>query len=98
MIIEFHPEASEELIISSKFYETRVVGLGDEFLNEIDRILQVLVDTPFLGVELENPFRRAVLRRFPFSLIYTTEEKSLWVIAVAHHRLRPGYWKVRVER
>jgi len=93
MIIEFHPEAGEELIISSEFYETKVIGLGNEFLNETERMLQVLVDTPLLGIELETPFRRAVLRRFPFSLIYTAEENLLWVVAVAHHKLKPGYWK-----
>ncbi len=50
MIIEFHPKASEELVTSSEFYETRVVGLGDEFLNEVERIIQVLKDTPLLGI------------------------------------------------
>jgi len=98
MIVGFHPKASEELITSSEFYETKIVGLGDEFLNEIERMIQVLEDTPLLGVEIENPFRRAVLHRFPFSLIYTAEKNTLWIVAVAHQRLKPGYWKSRVER
>jgi len=98
MIIEFHPKASEELATSSDFYETRVVGLGDEFLNEVERIVQVLEDTPMLGIELVTPFRRAVLRRFPFSLIYAVQNNSLGVVAVAHQRLKPGYWKERVDR
>jgi len=98
MIIEFHPKASEELETSAKFYETKVAGLGIEFLNEIERMIQVLEDTPLLGVELEVPFRRAVLHRFPFSLIYTAEANTLWFIAVAHHKLKPDYWKARVDR
>lgn len=92
MIVEFHPQAGEELVISSKFYDTKVTGLGDKFLNEIERMIQVLEDTPLLGVELEHPFRKAVLHRFPFSLIYTVEENKLWIVSVAHQRLKPGYW------
>lgn len=98
MIIGFHPKASEELVASSEFYESKVVGLGDEFLNEVERMIQVLEDTPLLGVEIEIHFRRAVLHRFPFSLIYSVEENTLWILAVSHQRLKPGYWKSRVER
>jgi len=98
MRVEFHPKASEELETSSGFYEEKIAGLGNEFLNEVERMIQVLNDTPMLGIELANPFRRAVLRRFPFSLIYTAEENVLWVVAVAHHKLKPGYWKTRVNR
>ncbi|MCF6300545.1 MAG: type II toxin-antitoxin system RelE/ParE family toxin [Proteobacteria bacterium] len=98
MIIEFHPKASEELAISAEFYETKVSRLGIKFLNEVERMTQVLEETPMLGIELKTPFRRAVLHRFPFSLIYTAEENTLWFVAVAHHKLKPGYWKVRVDR
>jgi len=98
MRIEFHPKASEELETSSRFYEAKVIGLGNEFLDEVERMIKVLNDTPMLGIELENPFRRAVLRRFPFSLIYTAEENVLWIVAVAHQKLKPGYWKARANR
>jgi len=64
MRVEFHPKASEELETSSGFYEEKIAGLGNEFLNEVERMIQVLNDTPMLGIELANPFRRAVLRRF----------------------------------
>ena len=96
--MKFHPQAGEELVTSSAFYESKVVGLGEEFLIEIERMIQVLEGTPLLGVELEHPFRRAVLHRFPFSLIYTVEKNKLWIVSVAHQRLKPGYWKDRIQR
>jgi len=56
MRIEFHPKAScEELETSSGFYEAKVAGLGNEFLNEVERMIHVLNDTPMLGIELVTP-------------------------------------------
>jgi hypothetical protein len=37
--------------------------------------------------------RRAPLRRFPFGVIYVVMEDIFWVVAVAHARRRPGYWR-----
>lgn len=60
MKIEFHPKATEELVDSAEFYESKVEGLGDEFINEIERTIQVLNENPKLGIELDKLFRRAV--------------------------------------
>jgi len=32
------------------------------------------------------------LRRFPFGIIYYSRGEELRVIALAHHRQKPGYW------
>ena len=37
MRVVYHPDAAEELVESAQFYESRVPGLGSEFLDEIDR-------------------------------------------------------------
>src|SRR6185437_2059700 len=37
--------------------------------------------------------RGLFLYRFPFSIIYRDEEASVSVVAIAHHKRRPGYWK-----
>jgi toxin ParE1/3/4 len=36
-----------------------------------------------------------VFQRFPFSLIYRVTVEAIEVIAIAHHRRRPGYWMQR---
>jgi toxin ParE1/3/4 len=40
--------------------------------------------------------RRFVLHRFPFSITYLDDPDVLSVIAVAHGKRTPGYWKQRV--
>jgi len=75
-----------------------VPGLGDRFIAEIERIVEVLCDQPHIGQSVGEELRRIILARFPYSLIYSIESERIWVIAVAHHRRRPGYWQERIDR
>jgi hypothetical protein len=36
-----------------------------------------------------------ILSAFPFSIIYWVTDDAIIVLAVAHHRRRPGYWRGR---
>ena len=50
---------------------------------------------PEAGASYEEDSRRVLFHRFPFELIYRVEADAVVVIAVAHQRRRPGYWKSR---
>ena len=95
MRIEFHPAALHEMIDSARYYENRLPGLGADFKSEVDRSLELLNENPDIGAVVEAPYRRLLLDRFPFGIIYRTRESTLRILAVAHQRRRPGYWKGR---
>jgi len=98
MEIEFHPEAEDEFIAAVQRYESRVSGLGDRFIHELEGLKQLLLQQPRIGAHIGGPFRRVVFRTFPFSLMYAIEKARIWVIAVAHQSKRPGYWRARHDR
>ena len=98
MEVEFHPEAAAEFTAASAYYEEEVPGLGDAFITELERVAELIKQHPFLGSPIDEIFRRAVLVRFPFSAIYCLEEDTLLIVAVAHQRRKPGYWRGRVGR
>jgi plasmid stabilization system protein ParE len=91
----FHPEAEQEIAAALKMGEERGVGLGRGFLREIRRASDLLCDAPRIGEPLDDRHRRFPLRKFPFGLIYRVDGSVLRVIAVAHRRQRPGYWRTR---
>ena len=70
--------------------------LGAELLIEVRRIVALLCDTPNIGEPLDFHRRRFPLRRFPFGLIYRVEGDTLRILALAHRRQRPGFWRGRV--
>jgi plasmid stabilization system protein ParE len=43
---------------------------------------------------LEN-CRRILLHRFPFFIVYRFRQARIEIVAVAHARRRPGYWRER---
>ena len=90
--------ADEEMTEAAIFYEGRAKGLGTEFLDDLQRAVDKILNNPESGQLILENFRRSILSRFPFSLIYTIEPESILIIAVAHQRRRPDYWKERIDR
>lgn len=88
--------AEEEMIEASVFYQAAAPGLGAGFLDEVGRVVNVLREHPELGQLVGRGLRRALLHRFPFSLIYSVEVDAVLIVAVAHQRRQPDYWKGRV--
>jgi plasmid stabilization system protein ParE len=87
------PLALSELQQAADFYAERANReLGLAFVAEFERAAAMVLENPGLGAVFRGSSRRYLLRRFPYSIIYQVTPDELRVIAVAHHRRRPGYW------
>lgn len=96
MAQEFHADARKEFLYAVERYETEVDGLGDRLTSEVNRCLSLLVEAPGIGTPFGRRLRIFVIDDgFPFSLVYAELRDTLFVIAVAHHSRRPGYWRHR---
>ena len=89
--------AKRELTDVVKYYDQQRSGLGEEFLNDVRRVAELLDENPELGRMLRDGCRSIVLNRFPFSLMYELEDTGVRILAVAHQKRRPDYWRGRVE-
>lgn len=97
MKLEFHPEAEEELAEAGIRYDSEVEGLGNHFVDEVRRATSLLNEHPQIGQRVDEQLSRVILRRFPYSVIYAVHHDRISVLAVAHHRRRPGYWRYRFD-
>ena len=93
----FHPDARAELLDGAVYYEEQADGLGGQFVDEAQRVVDMLAASPGLGAPVtgHDALRRWPLRRFPYYVIYRTVGDALVVLAVAHERRRPRYWSGR---
>jgi plasmid stabilization system protein ParE len=91
--IEILPAARRELDQIAGTYNDEVSGLGGEFLGEVEKSLKILQEHPFSGPEYLAGTRRMRVARFPYAVVYRVNETRLVVVAIAHHRRRPGYWQ-----
>lgn len=90
------PLALAELHDAATFYALKAnVELGLAFVAEFERTARLVFANPLLGTVFRGTRRRYLLRRFPYSIIYQVTVEELRILAVAHHRRRPGYWADR---
>lgn len=87
-----------EAVDAAAWYDARWLGLGDVFLNAVDRAIDR--DPTRYPVEpirgrRSRDVRRYTLKRFSYSVIYEIRLNELVVIAVPHHRQR-RYWLNRL--
>ena len=94
----FHPEARAEMRESVEFYEARLEGLGFRFLSAVEQTTERISTHPEAGAPLTSGFRKRIVPGFPYNIIYRVWEDYIYLVAVAHHHRRPGYWRVRSDR
>jgi plasmid stabilization system protein ParE len=94
----FHPEARAELRESVAFYDLRLEGLGLRFLSAVEQTAERISTHPEAGAPLAGEFRKRIVPGFPYNIIYRGWEDYIYLVAVAHHHRRPGYWRQRASR
>lgn len=96
-------EARAEVSIAHARYEAALPGLGEQFADELAALLERVQEHPrafpyAARVARRFEVRHAVLPRFPFSVFFLELDDAIWVLAVAHQKRKPRYWKKRVVR
>lgn len=92
--------ASAELSEAVRWYEARRLGLGAELLEAVDQTFGLIEQHPEIGtpvpVVARGRLRRLLVQRFPYHVIYDASAQAIVVVAVAHARRRPDYWRDRL--
>jgi len=95
--VRFHPKVSEELDAAASYYEGKRSGLGVLFIAEAKKSRDRIVELSAAAWEVRKSIRRRSIRRFPYFLYYSVEEREIFIVAVAHKRRRPDYWEKRMK-
>jgi plasmid stabilization system protein ParE len=98
MQIEFHPEATKELEASAKWYAERSLTAARSFLVAVDLAIRSIARDPERFAFVDDKHRSGSVTSFPFQVVFRYADNLLTVVAVAHAKRRPGYWRCREER
>jgi plasmid stabilization system protein ParE len=94
--VTFHEDARAELAEASHYYKDRVYGLGQALVNDVEKAVSEILSHPKACKLISKNLRCKVLNRFPYSLLYSVETDRIRIMAVAHHKRRPEYWRYRL--
>lgn len=92
MHVEFKPAARLDLLHAQAWYEDKVIGLGVEFGRAVDAVVAGITRFPEGYPQVHGEIRKAVLRRFPYSLLFRKESERILVLGCFHHRRDPRAW------
>lgn len=93
----FRPEARDDVVQARDWYEKQSAGLGGEFVRALEAAVAVASRSPDAFPAVSGEFRRVLLRRFPYSLVYEFQGDTLVVLACFHHRRDPRTLSDRIK-
>ncbi len=98
MKIRFLKPAQFEVDDAVSWYNSQLPGLGTQFLDDLDRTIKRISAFPYASQKIGSEFRRCLLSRFPYGIIYRVDKNEILIVAVAHLHRKPKYWMERMTR
>lgn len=95
MRVRYLEPAETDIDEAVEFYEARHAGLGLRLLREVEDAVERVRERPLAWQSLTPDIRHCVLHIFPYSLVYKVDDDEIIVIALAHHKRKPTYWRDR---
>lgn len=97
-----HPTARAEYVDALAWYDAQEVGLGDRLADDLDAGVDFVRAWPDAAPPYSYYQRVPLIRRkstdvFPFSILYFIFEGLIVIVAYAHEKRRPGYWRHRLQ-
>jgi plasmid stabilization system protein ParE len=95
-LAQFHADAEQELAEAIAWYDAQRAGLGERFQEAVEKAVLHIRRFPKAGSRYDRyGTRKHVMRGFPYNVYYFELPETIWIVAVAHQRRRPGYWHRR---
>ena len=89
----FQAGVCNEIDQAYHWYEGQREGLGEEFLAEVQRVLDRIEENPEIHAPIYQTVRHVSVRRFPYAVYYRIEAARIAVIAVHHSKRDPRSWQ-----
>ncbi|MFA4966274.1 MAG: type II toxin-antitoxin system RelE/ParE family toxin [Thermoleophilia bacterium] len=93
--VRFDAAAEVELNEAADYYDLESPGLGSVFLDEVERAMAQVTAFPDAATPVHAGVRQRLLTKFPYTLLYSLRGDEIRILAVAHQKRRPFYWRGR---
>lgn len=95
MELFYHEEAFAEYQNAVLYYKNLSAEYSKRFVRSVEYAISLIREQPTAFTKISKNIRRCILFSFPYSIFYTLLENKIVIIAIAHQKRRPEYWKRR---
>lgn len=100
--LRLHEEAAAEYLEAVRWYRARSQDVARRFRGAVGASIALVRENPtrwglLPKVPQQLAIRRVRVKDFPYSVIYMVHDAEVVVLAIAHGRRRPGYWRQRLR-
>lgn len=95
-MLKIRREAELDIKEAYAWYEDQRFNLGKSFVAEVEAKLEDIEENPELHGKVYANVRRALCKRFPYSLYFIKTDQDVVIIGVLHQRRNPSAWQARV--
>jgi toxin ParE1/3/4 len=74
-------------------YDKESISAGDRFAEQINATVELIRERPMIGHLNRFGERQFKVETFPYNIVYQLEPRRILVLAIAHHKRKPGYWR-----
>ena len=93
--LEIQPAALAEAEEAAAWYAERDPRVAARFAEELEAALNRIAEAPHRWPVYLHGTRRVRLTRFPYFVAYREDATRILVVAIAHGKRKPGYWRKR---
>lgn len=99
MNVRYLVAAQAELDEAFEWYEMQRPGLGHDFISETDATIRRICLNPEAYTGVDRDVRRALVKRFPYGVMFGYDQAAemVLIVAIGHLHRKPFYWSERVE-
>lgn len=93
--LEVLEAASNEALEAAEWYRERSEDVALAFVAEIRDALARIEEAPETWPPHHHGTQRKLLNRFPYEVVYRLSSDRILIVAIAHCKRRPAYWRRR---
>lgn len=89
--------AVSELDEALTYYRDIHPDVAESFIQDVVRAKFLIGHFPYAWKNQARGIKGFVMQHYPYTIVYQIRDDSIWIVAYAHHKRRPGYWNNRLR-
>jgi toxin ParE1/3/4 len=93
--VVYHADAFEEYQHAAIHYTNISQSLGKQFFERIEAAVTLISGQPSSWTRVSKNVRRMPVKQFPYSIFFSEYNGAVIILAIAHQKRKPNFWKQR---